>query len=72
MGMPIETNTFACMAEAVAHYYNMGYKTLNTSKSTEDGTTIRRVMIKNPEQMLSPMVEILKVGFLKVEVRELV
>lgn len=65
MGMKIETETYACMAEAVAEYVKRGYQTLSV-----DGP--RRVMIKHPDQMFSPMTELLQVGFLHVEAREIV
>jgi hypothetical protein len=48
--------TFACMAEAVAHFYNQGYVYLNEGA---DGAT------------LAPMVELMKVAFLTVEARYL-
>ena len=60
MGMKLKSETYACMAEAVAEYANRGYETL----SVEDQ---RRVMIKDREQM----VELLKIGFLHVEAREI-
>lgn len=72
MGMPIETVKFACMAEARAAYLKQGYQTLKWSVKDETGAFRRCVMIKNPEQALAPMVELTKVGFLKVEARELV
>jgi hypothetical protein len=52
------------MAEAVAEYVKRGYQTLSVNGA-------RRVMIKNPEQMLAPMTELLRVGFLHVEAREI-
>ena len=59
---------FACIAEAVAYFYNRGYETLDSS--TEVG--VRRVMYKpGDDQLLCPMIEILKTGFLKVECREI-
>lgn len=64
MGLKIETETYACMAEAVAEYTKRGYETLSVNGP-------RRVMIKNPEQNLAPMVELLKVRFLHVEARDI-
>ncbi len=59
--------TFACIAEAVAHFYNLGYTTLDSST-----TSTRRVMVKEGEgQLLCPMIEIMKMGFLEVKTREL-
>ena len=65
MGLKIETETYACMAEAVAEYVKRVYQTLNVNGP-------RRVMIKHPEQLFSPMVELLQVGFLHVEARDIV
>jgi len=57
--------TFSCIAEAVAYYYNKGYVTLESST-----TGIRRVMYRpGKDQLLSPMVEIMKTGFLEVKTR---
>lgn len=54
---------FACVAEAVAFFYERGYVTLDSST-----TDNRRVMYKEgKDQLLAPMVEIMKVGFLEVE-----
>lgn len=64
MGLKVETETYACMAEAVAEYVKRGYQTLSIRGP-------RRVMIKNPEQLLSPCTELLQVGFLHVEAREI-
>lgn len=59
--------TFVCMAEAVAYFLYKGYVTLETSS-----TDIRRVMYKpGSDQLLSPMVEIMKTGFLEVKTRYL-
>jgi hypothetical protein len=59
--------TFACMAEAVAFYVDQGYSTLDSST-----TDTRRVMYKTgDDQLLAPMVELLKVDFLLVEARYL-
>ena len=59
--------TFACMAEAVAFYFNQGYTTLDSST-----TDTRRVMYKAGDaQLLAPMVELLKVDFILVEARYL-
>ena len=64
MGIPVQVETFACMAEARAHYYKQGYTTLS---NTEDGS--HYVLVKDePGQLLSPMVRLIKTGFLKVEV----
>ena len=58
---------FACIAEAVCYYYEKGYVTLESSS-----TDIRRVMYKpGNDQLLSPMVEIMKTGFLEVKSRYL-
>lgn len=58
---------FACMAEAVANYYMAGYTTLDSST-----TDTRRVMYKEgDDQLLAPLVELRKVGFLLVEARYL-
>jgi len=66
MGLKIETETYACMAEAVAEYAKRGYQTLNVNGP-------RRVMIKHPDPLwLTPMVELLQVGFLHVEARDIV
>jgi hypothetical protein len=58
--------TFACMAEAVAHFYNQGYVYLN-----EGADGARRVMVKDDGTTLAPMVELMKVAFLTVEARYL-
>jgi hypothetical protein len=59
--------TFACIAEAVAYFYHRGYITLDSST-----TETRRVMYKpGQDQLLSPMVEIMKMGFLEVKTRHL-
>jgi hypothetical protein len=56
---------FTCIAEAVAYFFERGYITLDSST-----TPNRRVMYKPGEdQLLSPMVEILKIGFLSVQSR---
>lgn len=58
---------FVSIAEAVAHFYEMGYVTLDSST-----TETRRVMYKpGSDQLLSPMVEIMKSGFLEVKTRYL-
>ena len=58
---------FSCVAEAVAHFYIKGYITLDSST-----TDTRRVMYKPAnDQLLSPMVEIMKTGFLEVKTRYL-
>lgn len=58
---------FACMAEAVATYYMAGYTTLDSST-----TDTRRVMYKEgDDQLLAPLVELRKVGFMLVEARYL-
>jgi hypothetical protein len=52
--------TFVTMVEAVAHFFDMGYVTLDSST-----TERRRVMYKpGDDQLLSPMVE-LRVGKIK-------
>ena len=58
---------FVSIAEAVAHFYEKGYVTLDSST-----TETRRVMYKpGLDQLLSPMVEIMKSGFLEVKTRYL-
>jgi hypothetical protein len=58
---------FACVAEAVAYYYNRGWSTEVSNFSTNH--YVRRVMAKPGEdQLLCPMVEITKNGFLSAKV----
>lgn len=58
---------FVCIAEAVAYYMDKGYVTLESSTTTD-----RRVMYKpEKDQLMSPMVEIMKTGFLEVKTRYL-
>jgi hypothetical protein len=58
---------FVSIAEAVAYFFEKGYVTLDSST-----TETRRVMYKpGPDQLLSPMVEIMKSGFLEVKTRYL-
>lgn len=59
--------SFASMAEARAHYYKQGYVNL------EGSCTPNRYVVHRPEpdQLLCPLIELLKVGFLKVQVTEL-
>jgi hypothetical protein len=59
--------SFCCIADAVAYFFGRGYVTLESS-STDD----RRVMYKTgDDQLLSPMIEIMRVGFLEVKARYL-
>lgn len=59
-----ETLSFACVAEAVAHFYNLGYVT-----KEETMTSTYRMMHKpGKENILAPMVAIVKHGFLDVKV----
>lgn len=61
---------FVSIAEAVAHFYEKGYVTYVTLDSST--TETRRVMYKpGSDQLLSPMVEIMKSGFLEVKTRYL-
>lgn len=63
MGIAVDIETFACMAEARAHYYKQGYVTLN---NTADGS--RYCLVKDiPGQISSAMVVLTKVDFLKVQ-----
>ncbi len=58
---------FVSIAEAVAYFFEKGYVTLDSST-----TETRRVMYKpDPDQLLSPIVEIMKSGFLEVKTRYL-
>jgi hypothetical protein len=59
--------SFCCIAEAVAYFYDLGYETLESSSTID-----RRVMYKpGDDQLLAPMVEIMKHGFLDVKARYL-
>ena len=59
---------FACMAEAVAHFYAAGYSTIETS-GVSNG---RRVMAKAaPDQLLCPMIELIHADFLLVTAKEI-
>jgi hypothetical protein len=64
---------FASVAEAVGHYYSQGYEILESSTSRlSDGSTYRKVMFRpGDDQLLCPMIEIIKEGFLDVTVREM-
>jgi len=58
--------TFVCVAEAIAHFYKLGYT------STCHRTGERVVMFKpGNDQLLCPMIEINKTGFLTVEAKEI-
>lgn len=64
---------FACMAEAVAYFYNRGYTALPDATGYDyDGSVWRRVMIKDgADQLLAPMIELTKEGFLLVVARQI-
>jgi hypothetical protein len=64
MGIPVQVETFACMAEARAHYYKQGYTTLSNTANGDHYVLVKDV----PGQRLSPMVRLIKTGFLRVEV----
>ena len=64
MSIAAKVETFACMAEARAHFHQQGYTELN---KTPDGRYY--VLVKDtPGQSLNPMVRLIKTGFLQVEV----
>lgn len=64
MGIPVQVETFACMAEARAHFYKQGFATLDSASGGD-----YYVMVKDePGQLLSPMVRLIKTGFLRVKV----
>lgn len=52
---PTETKVFACMAEAVAEYFNRGFETIHTDESN-------RIMITKTEE-----VWLRKIGFLNIK-----
>lgn len=67
MSINIHVERFACMAEARAHFYKLGYVTLN---NTQDGS--HYVLVKEiPGQVTSAMVRLIKTGFLTVEVEHI-
>lgn len=55
--------TFACMAEARAHFYRQGYQDLGGSCAP--GRYV--LALPGADQRLAPLVELLQTGFLTVE-----